>query len=158
MSWPGWNVHGHWIGDPELEPAEGPPKAHCGGPKICRVCGDTIKWPMPHPEGFPLSRCNHCGGVIIWALTIPNPNARTAAKRAEQEKVPFDAVATEYGVHALTAQKGAPPLCGAMPRTKAAAYRAAGRSTYQRHVKTCPEVAKWPKGKYIVAAREKSSK
>lgn len=157
-AWPGWNVHGHWIGPPELEPApeHRPRKAPCGGPGKCVLCGEKIKWPMPHPEGHPLSKCNHCGAVIIWALTIPNPNARTAAKRHEQEKVPFDPEPSEFGVHALTPQAGKPPLCGAFTRTKAAAYRAAGRNTYQRHVKTCPEVAKWPKGKYIVAARERS--
>lgn len=154
--WPGWNMHGWWIGPADREPERKPPKAPCGGPGKCVICGDVIKWPMPHPDGMPLSKCNYCGAVIIWALTIPNPNARTPAKRKEQEKVPFDAVESEHGLHALTRQKEGPPLCGPLTRVKAAAFRAAGQKTYQKHVKTCPNVAKWPKGQWIVAARERS--
>jgi len=148
-------MHGWWIGPAELEPEHRPPKAPCGGPGKCVICGDKIKWPMPHPDGLPLSRCNFCGATIIWALTIPNPNARTAAKRREQERIPFDAVESEHGLHALTRTAQGPPLCGPMTRVKAAAFRAAGQKTYQKHVKTCPNVAKWPKGVYIVAARER---
>jgi hypothetical protein len=153
--WPGWNMHGWWVGPADKEPERKPPKAPCGGPGRCVICGDAIKWPMPHPDGLPLSKCNFCDAVIIWALTIPNPNARTPAKRKEQEKIPFDAEASEHGLHALTRQKEGPPLCGPLTRVKAAAFRAAGQKTYQRHVKTCPNVAKWPKGQWIVAARER---
>ena len=154
-AWPGWNVHGHWIGPPELEPEDGPPKARCGGPTRCRICDEKLKWPMPHPDGLPLSKCNFCDQVIIWALTMKNPKARTPAKRQEQDKIPFDPVPTEHGLHALTRQGDAPPLCGPLTRVKAMAFRSAGQPTYQKHVKTCPEVAKWPKGGYIVAARAK---
>jgi hypothetical protein len=154
--WPGWNKHGWWIGPADLEPERKPRKAPCGGPKACVICGEDIQWPMPHPDGLPLSKCNFCDAVIIWALTIPNPNARTAAKRKEQEKVPFDAEPSEHGLHALTRQKEGPPLCGPLTRVKAAAFRAAGQKTYLKHVKTCPNVAKWRKGQYIVAAREKA--
>lgn len=155
-AWPGWNMHGWWIGPADQEPERKPPKAPCGGPKVCVICGDSIKWPMPHPDGLPLSKCNFCDAVIIWALTIPNPNAKTAAKRREQEKIPFDAIPDEHGLHVLTPQAGKPPLCGALTRVKAAAFRAAGQKTYLRHVKTCPNVARWPKGQWIVAAREKA--
>jgi hypothetical protein len=150
-------MHGWWIGPADQQPERRPKRAACGGPGRCVICGDAIKWPMPHPHGLPLSKCNFCDAVIIWAFTIPNRNARTAEKRAEQEKIPFDAMPDEHGLHALTGQGSQPPLCGPLTKVKAMAFRAAGQPTYLRHVKTCPNVARWPKGKYILDARKRAS-
>jgi hypothetical protein len=154
VSRPGWNAHGWWIGPPELEPERKPPKARCKGPKLCPQCTEKIKWYAPDPEGLPVTECNFCHGAIIWAETIPNPNARTVK---EPERIPFDAEDDSHGRWALTPRAGKHPLCGEMKSTKADAYRAAGRRTFQRHVKTCPKVADWPKGKFIVAARTRKA-
>lgn len=152
----GWTAHGWWNGPDAEEPERRPPKATCGGPTRCLTCKKGVKWWAPDPEGLPVTTCNFCKGAIIWAETAPNRNARTAAKRAETSLVPFDAEATERGRWALTPrEKPQRPLCGEMKPGMAAGYRASGKRTFQRHVKTCPNVAKWPKGTYITAARQR---
>lgn len=158
MSRPGWNRHGWWIGPPELEPERRPPKAKCRGPKLDPLCDEKIKWYAPDPEGLPVTTCEFCTEAIIWAETAPNPGARTAAKRHETKRIPFDAEADDHGRWALTPRPGRHPLCGEMRPGVAAGYRSAGKRTFQRHVKTCTKVKLWPKGDYIVAARERSAR
>lgn len=150
----GWNVHGWWVGPPELEPERKPPRARCGGPQLCVICGPTVKTYAPDPEGLPITVCKFCREPIIWAETMPNPNARSAAGR-ETHLVPFDAEPSRYGNWALTPRGSLRPQCGEMKNAKADAYRAFGKHTFQRHVKTCTQVGKWPKGQYIVKQREK---
>lgn len=153
----GWNQHGYWVGPAEDEPAQGRPRrARCGGPKLCGVCGPTIVTSPPRADGMKVAPCSFCHEPIIWAQTQPNPRARTAAKRAEVKLVPFDSEPDSHGKWALTpASDGGRPTCGEMPYGMAAGWRAAGKPTFQRHVKTCPQVSKWPKGEYLVKLREK---
>jgi hypothetical protein len=95
----------------------------------------------------------------VWAETQPNRNARTPEKRAETKLVPMDAEPVDFGVIILTANpNGGRPLYGEMPtRNAAAGWRAAGKKTYQKHVKTCTQVIKWPKGPMIAKARERKA-
>lgn len=153
----GWTAHGWWTGPAEEEPAHRPPnRAPCGGPKRCIICDKGVKWWAPDPEGLPVTTCNFCHEAIIWAETLPNPRART--KAGDTQLIPFDAEATTFGKWALTPRAGQRPTCGEMKTGMADAYRAAGRRTFQKHVKTCTQVAKWPKGKFITAARERGGK
>lgn len=153
MSRAGWNIHGWWIGPPENEPERHPPRAKCGGPGKCVICGHTVTRWAPDPRGLPVTPCSFCKEPIVWAETMPNPHARSKAG-LETKLVPFDADPTVQGTWALTPRTGTRPLCGEMNRVKAAAFRAAGQPTYLKHVKTCTQVAKWPKGQFIVKQRE----
>lgn len=144
----GWNVHGHWVGPRELEPVDGRPrKARCSGPRTCAGCSDIVKTPAPRADGVRLELCSYCGELIIWAETMPNPRART--KLDETKKIPFDAEPDDHGRWALTPRAGKPPTCGEMAPGMAAGYRAAGKPTYQKHVKSCTQLSKWPKGQYL---------
>lgn len=156
MSRPGWNKHGWWVGPEGEEPEQGrPPRARCGGPKLCVLCGSTATTFAPDPYGLPVTSCKFCHEPIVWAETMPNPRARSKTG-LEVKLVPFDAEPYKAGTWALTRRTGQRPLCGEMTRTKADAFRAAGQPTYQKHVKTCTRVVDWPKGEFIAKARERS--
>lgn len=154
----GWNVHGWWIGDAANEvKAQAPPRARCGGPNVCRC--PRVPTRFPTACEFPTTTCKFCKEPIVWAETQPNRNARTPEKRAEVKLVPMDAEPVDFGVIILTANpNGGRPLYGEMPtRNAAAGWRAAGKKTYQKHVKTCTQVIKWPKGPMITKARERKA-
>lgn len=159
MSRAGWNVHGWWIGPPEDEPEKHPPRAKCGGPGKCVVCGHKVTRWAPDPRGLPVTPCSFCQEPIVWAETVPNPNARSKAG-AEAKLIPFDADPSTHSkaTWALTPRAGRRPTCSEMIPRKALAFRAAKQPTYLKHVKTCTQVAKWPKGQYLVAQRERSGR
>jgi hypothetical protein len=152
MSRPGWNQHGWWIGPADAEPEKRPPRARCNGPQVCVICGPTVTTWAPDPNGLPITPCKYCHEAIVWAETMPNPRART---QKPAKWIPFDAEPSEFGKWALTPRRGQRPLCGEMDAMKAAAFRAAGQRTFQKHVKTCPKVTDWPKGEFLVKHQAK---
>lgn len=100
--------------------------------------------------GLALARCEFCREPIVWVREMDNPRARTPEGRIGK-LIPIDPEPSDdpHAVLALSPPfdkypKGvyAPRDCsqhrvGEMRPTQAAAYRAAGKSTFIRHVRTC---------------------
>jgi hypothetical protein len=153
----GWNQHGWWIGDPANEPKnQAPPRAKCGGPNACR-CG-RLPRTFPTYGEFPTTPCKFCHAPIVWTQTIPNPNARTPGGK-ESKLIPMDAEPVDTTKFIITANPGdGRPLFDEMgTHNQAAGWRASGKKTYQKHVKTCTKVSLWPKGQFIVKQRQKGN-
>lgn len=102
--------------------------------------------PKLNSEGYPLARCEFCRESIIWAREMDNPRARTPEGKIGK-LVPIDPepVTEQRAVLALSPPSGKDylgkpcpqPRVGELRLNQAVAFRAAGKKTYIRHVKTC---------------------
>ena len=96
--------------------------------------------PAISTTGLPLARCEFCGGDIAWVRELDNPKARTPEGKIGT-LVPIDPEPSTdpRATLAVSAPSGKHPQhrIGEMNPNQAAGYRAAGKPTYIRHVKTC---------------------
>jgi hypothetical protein len=109
--------------------------------------------PKTTAAGLLLAACEFCRAPIVWARELDNPNARTPEGKIGK-LVPIDPEpSTDPRANlALSPPSGTHPQhrVGEMRPAQAAGYRAAGKDTYIRHVKTCTHADDLRRG---VAAR-----
>lgn len=100
--------------------------------------------------GMVLARCEFCHGPIVWAREVDNPRARTPEGKIGK-LVPIDpepstdpranlalSAPSEGYVPGVTAPGDySQPRVGELSHGQLAGYRAAGKPTMIRHVRTC---------------------